>query len=196
MFCLQSKLRLSLVGTKLLFVYLIKVCVSRHQVVSLYLICSSYLQGGGLICPDNSVSSPADLFSFSHVRNAARLEDSRLGALRTASRSEHGLRATVDEQIGSWQKAREQEALDFKDLQIMHPHIGIGLPMSYIFATYGCRLFQFLSHGSDQCPGTSAASWKWFHLTVGVIAYSCQLIGRYVDYCFLRHRHRRICPLA
>lgn len=113
-----------------------------HQPMSVSHLLS--LQGGGLLCPDNSVSSPADLFSFSHVRNAARLEDSRLGALRTASRSEHGLQATVDEQIGSWQKAREQEVLDFKDLQIMHPRIGIGLPMSYIFATYDCKLSRFL----------------------------------------------------
>ena len=176
MFYLQLKLLLSPVETKLPFAYLIKVRSSCYQVMPLYLIYSSYLQGGGLVCPANSVSSPADLFSFSHVRNAARLEDSRLGALRTASRSEHGLRATVDEQIGSWQKARQQEAPDLKDMQIMHPHIGIGLPMSYIFATYGCMSFNSVP-GSDQCPGTLGASWKWFHLTVGVRAYCYQLIG-------------------
>ena len=51
---------------------------------------------------DGPVNNPSDLFSFSHIRNASRLENSRLGALRTAS--EEGLRATVDEQLMLWQK--------------------------------------------------------------------------------------------
>lgn len=37
------------------------------------------LTGGGL-----PVQNAADLFSFSHLRNATRLEDERLGALRSA----------------------------------------------------------------------------------------------------------------
>ncbi|KAF9485330.1 alpha-ketoacid dehydrogenase kinase [Pholiota conissans] len=84
------------------------------------------------------LSKPSDLFSFSHVRNATRLDDSRLGALRTASQSEQGLRATVDEQIGSWQKFRGKDLKDSHTppVQVIHPRIGIGLPMSYIYATY------------------------------------------------------------
>lgn len=97
-----------------------------------------YLSGGGLRNPRNQVSKPSDLFSFSHVRNATRLEDSRLGALRTVSSSEHGLRATVDEQIGNWQKERTQDLAPATVTveQILQPSIGIGLPMSYIYATY------------------------------------------------------------
>ncbi|KAF8913924.1 branched-chain alpha-ketoacid dehydrogenase [Gymnopilus junonius] len=95
-------------------------------------------QGGGLRSARNQVSKPSDLFSFSHVRNSTRLEDSRLGALRSVSLSEHGLRATVDEQIGSWQKGRTQIPTPATAVveQILQPTIGIGLPMSYIYATY------------------------------------------------------------
>lgn len=85
--------------------------------------------GGGLRDALGPVSSPTDLFSFSHVRNATRLEDSRLGALRTASLSKQGLRATVDEQVGGWQ------AGSVKSSETFHRRIGIGLPMSYIYAT-------------------------------------------------------------
>jgi len=93
-------------------------------------------QGGGLRDAFGPVSSPTDLFSFSHVRNATRLEDSRLGALRTASSSKQGLRATVDEQVGRWQGAKaERENSPLKSSEAFH-RIGIGLPMSYIYATY------------------------------------------------------------
>ena len=94
------------------------------------------LLGGGLRDALGPVSSPADLFSFSHVRNATRLEDSRLGALRTASLSKQGLRATVDEQVGMWQDARAQsDSGSLKYSEALHRRIGIGLPMSYIYAT-------------------------------------------------------------
>jgi pyruvate dehydrogenase kinase 2/3/4 len=101
--------------------------------------------GGGLMNPQ--INSPSDLLSFSHVRNAARMEDSRLGALRTASSWPHGVRATVDEQVGRWQQSRQPQQqsampseLDGKDPEVVagiepHPRIGIGLPMSNIFAT-------------------------------------------------------------
>jgi len=74
------------------------------------------------------------------VRNAARLDNSRIGALRTASASERGLRATVDEQVGQWQKVQELYASRSMSngtamQQVLHPRIGIGLPMSYIYAT-------------------------------------------------------------
>ncbi|KAG6916099.1 hypothetical protein DXG01_008426 [Tephrocybe rancida] len=103
-------------------------------------------EGGGLFTPQNQIKTPSDLFSFSHIRNATRLEDSRLGALRTVSSSAQGIRATVGEQVGRWQN---DVITDVED-QVYnttnnpereagvgpHPRIGIGLPMSNIFATY------------------------------------------------------------
>ncbi|KAJ6613414.1 alpha-ketoacid dehydrogenase kinase N-terminal domain-containing protein [Mycena sp. CBHHK59/15] len=99
-------------------------------------------QGGGLSLA--SIKTPSDLFSFSHIRNAARLQNSRIGALRTVSSSPHGMRATVDEQVGRWQQnmasGNYPDAKD-DDPEMEagvgpHPRIGIGLPMSNIFATY------------------------------------------------------------
>ncbi|KAJ7638837.1 alpha-ketoacid dehydrogenase kinase N-terminal domain-containing protein [Roridomyces roridus] len=96
-------------------------------------------QGGGL--SHTSVEATSDLFSFSHIRNAARLDDSRIGALRTVSSSPHGLRATVDEQVVRWrenlpngfpQDAGADLGMETEDDRRM----GIGLPMSNIFATY------------------------------------------------------------
>lgn len=98
--------------------------------------------GGGLLNP--YIERPSDLFSFSHVRNASRMDDSRLGALRTVSSNPRGVMATVAEQVGSWREQRQDE----KGIQpyskssghnfglAAHPRIGIGLPMSNIFATY------------------------------------------------------------
>ncbi|KAF7301683.1 Protein-serine/threonine kinase [Mycena indigotica] len=88
-------------------------------------------QGGGLA----TVKTPSDLFSFSHLRNAARLDDSHIDALRSVSSSPLGMRATVDEQVGRW----KQDLID-PDPEVQagvgHTKIGIGLPMSNIFATY------------------------------------------------------------
>ncbi|KAJ7498894.1 branched-chain alpha-ketoacid dehydrogenase [Mycena latifolia] len=98
-------------------------------------------QGGGL--SDTLVKTPSDLFSFSHVRNATRLQNSRIGALRTVSSSPHGMRATVAEQVGRWQQ--NLASGNYPDVDSdpelkagmgPHPRIGIGLPMSNIFATY------------------------------------------------------------
>lgn len=101
-------------------------------------------QGGGLISAENTISDPADLCSFSHVRNASRLEDERIDALRTAT--EEGLRATVEEQITRWQKealihpetdgSNSQVQPPVKDADTALPRIGIGLPMSKIYSTY------------------------------------------------------------
>ncbi|KAJ7904542.1 branched-chain alpha-ketoacid dehydrogenase kinase [Mycena olivaceomarginata] len=98
-------------------------------------------QGGGLF--PTMVQTPSDLFSFSHIRNAARLQNSRIGALRTLSSSPHGMRATVDEQVGRWQTlpSGNHPDGDATDPEVEagvgpHPRIGIGLPMSNIFATY------------------------------------------------------------
>lgn len=98
---------------------------------------SHFAIGGGLSHAETPISTPSDLFSFSHVRNATRLEDSRIGALRNASQRQEGLRATVAEQLGSWEKVRKQQTVDLPATpsQILHPRIGIGLPMSNIFAT-------------------------------------------------------------
>ena len=61
-----------------------------------------------------------------------------MGALRTASLSKQGLRATVDEQVGRWQGAAtegENDLLKSSEIVAFHQRIGIGLPMSYIYAT-------------------------------------------------------------
>ncbi|KAG6899442.1 hypothetical protein C0993_010279 [Termitomyces sp. T159_Od127] len=104
-------------------------------------------EGGGLFTPQNQIKSPSDLFSFSHVRNATRLEDSRIGALRTFSSSPQGIRATVGEQVNRWQTVIFSEVENEiestsnnpeKEAGVgPHPRIGIGLPMSNIFATCG-----------------------------------------------------------
>jgi pyruvate dehydrogenase kinase 2/3/4 len=71
------------------------------------------------------------------------MEDQRLGALRTFSASPEGVRATVGEQVGRWQStSRDQvvegECLNDPKKEVVigpHPRIGMGLPMSNIFAT-------------------------------------------------------------
>lgn len=89
-------------------------------------------QGGGLWTPSNPIHRSSDLLSFSHVRNSMRLEDSRLGGLRNASSSPLGIRATIDEQLGRWQDREVQKQAGIAP----HQRIGIGLPMSNIYATY------------------------------------------------------------
>jgi len=93
--------------------------------------------GGGI----PNVKAPSDLFSFSHIRNSARLDDSRLGALRDASQSTEGLMATVTEQLGK--KRTRRPVPSSSDAQPdpaqrvgadVHARIGIGLPMSNIYA--------------------------------------------------------------
>lgn len=69
------------------------------------------------------------------------MDVSRLGALRTVGASETGFRGTIDEQLGRWQQARELYSnnlvtTDAAVQQILHPRIGIGLPMSHIYARY------------------------------------------------------------
>lgn len=88
--------------------------------------------GGGLLSAE--IKTPSDLFSFSHVRNAARLEDARLGALRTVSSSTRGMTATVSEQVGGLQPDAHGEITS--DYASPNPRIGMGLPMSNIYATY------------------------------------------------------------
>ena len=83
--------------------------------------------GGGLFNSDFELKEPIDLFSFSHFRSAARMENSRIGALRSVSVSKEGVRATVDEQIQRRNHAKVHE---------IEVSGAIGLPMSNIFATY------------------------------------------------------------
>jgi hypothetical protein len=68
------------------------------------------------------------MFSFSHVRNATRLHDERLGALRHLSSSGQGLRATVDEQLDRWKAGDEAPPLVGR--------MGLGLPLSNVYSTY------------------------------------------------------------
>lgn len=96
------------------FVYLTMVCTPRFR---------AYLQlhvgtliGGGLKAP---IEAPADLYSFSHFRNADRLATDRLGALRDVSSSGRGTQVTYAEGASEAKKS-----------------IGLGLPMSNIYATY------------------------------------------------------------
>lgn len=69
------------------------------------------------------------------------MEHSRIGALRSASTSEEGVRATVAEQIDRWNYVKSQEEKSCAVGIETHPQIGIGLPMSNIFATWvQCQL--------------------------------------------------------
>lgn len=92
-----------------------------------------YVLGGGLLSPD--IKSPSDLFSFSHTRNATRMQDSRLGALRSVSSSSRGMTGTVDEQVGLWEELEQSKDPEQEAGMGPHPRLGIGLPMSNIFAT-------------------------------------------------------------
>ncbi|KAJ8472383.1 hypothetical protein ONZ45_g16670 [Pleurotus djamor] len=97
-------------------------------------------QGGGLLTPRNLIKTPSDLFSFSHHRNAKRMEDARIGALRSASSNPQGLSATVGEQVGRWGDLQQGEHANVApegDTGVgPHTRIGIGLPMSNIYSTY------------------------------------------------------------
>ncbi|CCM01573.1 uncharacterized protein FIBRA_03633 [Fibroporia radiculosa] len=107
-------------------------------------------QGGGLLTP--GIKHPSDLFSFSHVRNPARLDVSRLGALRIVSSSGRGMTATVDEQLDVMRNSTEVEDPQQNAGVSPHPRIGIGLPMSNIFATYfggSLELVSLDGYGTD-----------------------------------------------
>ncbi|KAG8931589.1 hypothetical protein FRC01_001094 [Tulasnella sp. 417] len=87
-------------------------------------------QGGG-VTPE--INSTADLFSFSHLRNSTRLTKDRLSALRDASLRERGFTGTVAEQLN--EKAH-QAAVKRDEAKPFVRRIGLGLPLSNIFATY------------------------------------------------------------
>ncbi|KAI9442344.1 alpha-ketoacid dehydrogenase kinase N-terminal domain-containing protein [Lactarius indigo] len=99
-------------------------------------------QGGGLLSPH--IRSPSDLFSFSHVRNASRLEQDRLGTLRTVCASPTGMRATVEELVQRWKDewprgedgTHLQNNPERKSGAGHRPRLGIGLALCNIFARY------------------------------------------------------------
>ena len=64
------------------------------------------------------------------------MDDDRLVALRTAS--SRGVKATVAEQVGLRETERSEAGKDPESEAGIAPHqrIGLGLPMSNIFATY------------------------------------------------------------
>ncbi|KAG6335632.1 hypothetical protein ID866_3448 [Astraeus odoratus] len=123
-------------------------------------------QGGGL--SSNNIQSPSDLFSFSHARNATRMHDSRIGALRSAS--SRGVKATVAEQVGGWEVAEPEDDQDAEDPErgagiAPHQRMGLGLPMSNIFATWvlDCHMITFISGSPAIILDTLAARWSWSH---------------------------------
>lgn len=73
-----------------------------------------------------SSQTPSDLYSFSHHRNTTRLDNERIGALRHLSQRKGGLWGTVHERISPG----TQQSTDVPQ------RIGMGLPLSNIYATY------------------------------------------------------------
>lgn len=74
------------------------------------------------------------------------MDNSRLGTLRTVSSDPRGVMATVDEQLSSWAVDQREPDPQWSEgpengVELgIHPRMGIGLPMSNIFATYVHRL--------------------------------------------------------
>ncbi|CAE6523086.1 unnamed protein product [Rhizoctonia solani] len=79
-------------------------------------------RGGGLRSSSNQTAH--DMFSFSHVRNATRLHDERLGALRDLSSSGRGLRATVDEQVARWNEGGSLDLTTSAPTKTLLAHFG------------------------------------------------------------------------
>lgn len=142
---------------------------------------SSPLPGGGL--PSNSIESPSDLFSFSYIRNATRMQDSKIGALRSAS--SRGVKATVAEQVGG---VEAQPGKDPEQGAGIAPHqrMGLGLPMSNIFATWVLLSNQGVLHNSQRPVRSldiSAGPCNWCHWMDGVRCDSaCFVSGRVMTF--------------
>lgn len=83
------------------------------------------------------VKHPTDLLSFSHTRNSSRMDNSRLGALRSVSSSPQGFKGTLDQRVQAWHGKRGASEADPETVAGVgwHPRMGIGLPLSNIFAT-------------------------------------------------------------
>ncbi|KZO94841.1 alpha-ketoacid dehydrogenase kinase [Calocera viscosa TUFC12733] len=110
-------------------------------------------QGGGLTSPD--IKSPSDLYSFSHLRNKARLASDRLAALKQAASRRKGMMATVKEQLSPSSgngPAGDGEGEAAEEEVASRTHLGIGLPMSKIYAEYfrgGLHLVSLDGYGLD-----------------------------------------------
>lgn len=89
---------------------------------------------------NTGVTVPSDLLSFSHAKNTSRLDTSRIGALKTISASPQGMTATVAEQVTAWKEHNGRPSdiatPEEKAGVGLHTRLGIGLPMSNIFATW------------------------------------------------------------
>jgi len=122
---------------------------------------SSPFPGGGL--SSNGIESPSDLFSFSYIRNATRMQDSKIGALRSAS--SRGVRATVAEQVGGVEAGRDRPGKDPEQGAGIAPHqrMGLGLPMSSIFATWVLLSNQGILIHSVRSLDISAGPCNWCH---------------------------------
>ena len=82
------------------------------------------------------ISSPSDLLSFFHARSRTRPDSSRISALKSVSSRPQGMRATVSEQIESWKEDNGGPKSPERKAGVgVHTRLGIGLPMSNIFAT-------------------------------------------------------------
>lgn len=89
-------------------------------------------QGGGLMLLASQI--PSDLYSFSHHRNTTRLDIERIGALQHLSQRKGGLWGTVHERLlPRKQQSAAEEATEQEDVP---QRIGMGLPLSNIYATY------------------------------------------------------------
>ena len=115
--------------------------INYPQVTCVCLTFGACATGGGLqtVQAQYGIKTPSDLFSFSHTRNAARMETDRIGALRTVSARPRGVLATVNEQVQAWEESTGAESGKDSELR-NHPRIGIGLPMSNICAKWVPRV--------------------------------------------------------
>lgn len=92
--------------------------------------------GGGLYTNPH-IQLPSDLFSFSHTRNAGRLDGVRLDALRDAISNPKGIKGTIGEQVERGQTADGSGDLRERvQLSQVPVRIGVGLPMSNVYAGY------------------------------------------------------------
>lgn len=87
--------------------------------------------------------TPSDLYSFSHHRNNTRLDVERIDALQYLSRRKGGLWGTVSERLSMRQQ--QVPSSGTTDSEDVPPRIGMGLPLSNIYATYFGGSLQLVS---------------------------------------------------
>lgn len=102
-------------------------------------VTSIYTLGGGLLLPEH----PSNLFSFSHLRNAARMNEDRLSALHRVTA--RGFPITVVDQMTRWRAGQQQQLEQKNHSQGANAssekeegvnRMGLGLPLSNIYARY------------------------------------------------------------